>query len=76
MIKARAGNVVFLGLEARNIELLQAGRPMAMELKELGLPDVAIVIVYGETKEEIIATLERDTGLKMPQIHPEHDKPM
>lgn len=76
MIRARAGNFVFLGLEARNVELLKDGRPLPVRLAELGLPDITVVVVYGDTQADIIALLERETGLKVPTINPVNDKPI
>lgn len=76
MIKARSGNLVILGLEPKNIALLQQGKPIPIYLKEMGLPDITIAIMYGETHDEIIATIKRETGLKAPNINPVNDKPV
>jgi predicted transcriptional regulator len=72
MIKARAGNVVLLGLEPRNIELLKKGNPIMVRLSELGVPncDVVVAIMYGDTQEAIVAKIEAATGLKVPVIEP------
>jgi hypothetical protein len=76
MIKARAGNVVILGLEARNVELLKEGKPMYIKLAELGLPDIGIVIMYGDTPDQIVARIESTTGLKVPEIDPVNELPV
>lgn len=76
MIKARAGNVAILGLEARNVDLLKEGKPMYIKLGELGLPDISIVILYGDTHAEIVARIESTTGLKMPVIEPVNELPV
>lgn len=76
MIKARAGNVVILGLEARNVELLKEGKPMYIKLAELGLPDIVVAIVYGDTHQDIVAQIEATTGLKVPVIDPVNQLPV
>lgn len=65
MIKAWArvgtdGHLVFLGLSAGNVTLLQEGRPLVARLDELGIPgldNIQIVIHYGETEASILAEL-------------------
>jgi hypothetical protein len=76
MIKARAGNAVILGLEARNIELLQQDKPILVKLKELGLPDITLVIMHGATQADIVAKIESETGLKIPDIDPVNERPL
>jgi len=46
MLKALAGNKVFLGLEKMNVEKLKEGLPMLVRLKELGLPNIKIAIAF------------------------------
>jgi predicted transcriptional regulator len=77
MIKARAGNIVILGLEPRNLTRLQERKPMLIRLRELGIDtDIVIAIMYGDDHQDITAQIERDTGLKMPDIDPVNDKPI
>lgn len=77
MIKARAGNVVILGLEAGNIARLKEGKPMLIKLRELGVQtDAAVVIVYGDTHLDIVTAIEREIGLKVPDINPVNQKPI
>lgn len=47
---------IIIGLEAGNVERLKQGKPIAFDLKELGLVGM-VMIVYGETKETIYAEL-------------------
>jgi hypothetical protein len=78
MIKARSGNLVIFGLEAKNIERLKAGDPMLFKMSELGKagPDDVVAILYGETQDEILAAIEKQFGLKMPKIDPVNEKPL
>jgi hypothetical protein len=77
MIKARSGNLVVFGLEAKNIERLKAGDPMLIKMSEVGKagPDDVIVILYGDTQDDIIAEIEKKLGLKMPKIDPINERP-
>ena len=52
MLKARAGDTVFFGLSARNLELLRAGRPIKIDLQDIGMTGTAIIF-YGETEEKM-----------------------
>ena len=52
MIKARAGEHVFFGLSERNLELLRQGKPIKVDLGDLGLAG-CVVIFYGETEEKM-----------------------
>lgn len=77
MIKARAGNVVILGLEPGNLVRLQERKPMLIKLRELGLDtDIVIGIMYGDDQQDIVAQIERDTGLKVPDIEAVNDRPI
>lgn len=64
MIRARAGNVVLLGITRGNIERLMKGQPMHISGDDpaIGLPGITIAIMYGET-EDAIATELREHGL-------------
>ncbi|WP_221622907.1 hypothetical protein [Burkholderia ubonensis] len=50
MLKAKAGNTIFLGLSKRNVELLKEGKPIAFDASAIGIDGHTIVIMYGETE--------------------------
>ncbi|KVN94996.1 hypothetical protein WJ69_07280 [Burkholderia ubonensis] len=50
MLKAKAGNTIFLGLPKRNVDLLKEGKPIAFDASEIGIDGHTIVIMYGETE--------------------------
>jgi hypothetical protein len=66
MIKASAKTalgvpVLFLGLSGENVARLAAGEPIrvsAEAMRELGLPQVEVVIHYGKTEDDILAELK------------------
>lgn len=58
MIKAKAGDLVIFGLSARNLELLQQGKPIMIDMAELGLGG-RTMIFFGRTEEEMQLDLER-----------------
>lgn len=49
------------GLSKRNIELLKQGKPILIDLNEMGL-DAEIGILYGETEQAILKTLKPYIG--------------
>lgn len=55
VLKDDSGNrLVIFGLEPRNIELLQLGKPILIKMEDLGMPETGhVVIMFGETKEQI-----------------------
>ena len=55
MIKARAGTAIIFGLSEQNVQLLKQGRPIHINLQEIGIANGTITIFYGPT-EEIIET--------------------
>lgn len=60
MIKAvgnsESGRVLFFGLSRRNVEKLQEGKPIVVDLADLGLRDGGLVVIaFGETEESIKA---------------------
>lgn len=57
-VDGQDANVIFFGLEQGNIELLKKGKPIVVDLRELGLEGQA-VISYGETKADIMRDLEK-----------------
>lgn len=63
MVKAAGTNedgrpLTVFGLEPENVRRLQAGKPIRVDMRELGRPEMGIVlIVFGETREEIAESL-------------------
>jgi len=51
------GPLVFLGLSAENLRLLQEGRLILVQMSELGF-EGRIVIFYGETEEQMLHELK------------------
>jgi hypothetical protein len=67
MLRARLSNGVFvLGLDAENIRRLQAGQPILVSLAEMGGDD-DVLIMAGETLNDIAADLEKVTLQKLPK---------
>ena len=66
MLKARTNEGTFiLGLDAENIKRLQAGKPILLSLAEIGGTD-DILIMYGETIDDMERELQRNTGRPLP----------
>ena len=59
MIKARAGNAVIFGLSRLNLEKLQEGKPIAFDGGEVGLDGTRIMIMFGETENDIVRELTK-----------------
>lgn len=51
MLKARAGDMMFFGLSERNIELLRKGRPIHVDLTDIGMKG-EVIIFYGVDEED------------------------
>lgn len=67
MLRARLNNGVFIfGIDAENVKRLKAGNPIIVSLAELGGTD-DVVIMYGETLEDIQRELEEAQGAPLPQ---------
>lgn len=58
MIKAKIGNVAVLGITEENIKLLKEGKPVRVKLKEMNMPDIEVVILYGKTEQDIYNELK------------------
>lgn len=54
--------VVVLGLSGENVVRLMQGRPVPLDMAELGLPSLQVVIVYGDTEDAIRQDLVRSFG--------------
>jgi hypothetical protein len=59
MIKARAGELVIIGLSRKNIEKLQEGLPIYFDGKEVHLDGCKFLITFGETEHAIIEDLNK-----------------
>jgi len=52
--------VLFLGLTGENVTRLAAGEPIRVstaQMRELGLPEVEVVLHYGRTEQDILDEL-------------------
>lgn len=58
MLKARSGDDLIFGLSARNVELLMQGKPISINLRDLGLDKGRVMIFYGATEEDMKRELE------------------
>lgn len=58
MLKARSGDDLIFGLSALNVERLMEGKPIAVNLTDLGLPKGRVLIFYGKTEQDMKAELE------------------
>lgn len=67
MIQAYAGDLLMIGVTRGNIEKLTAGQPIFVA--ELHRPVRALVIVFGETKPDVIAAVERATSIPFEESH-------
>jgi hypothetical protein len=74
MIKASANNgtLIIIGLSRKNVEALQAGRPIDVGLSEMGMGDKRLVILFGETEESLMKDL---MGEDNPTVKVSTDKP-
>jgi hypothetical protein len=62
VIVARLSNGAFLlGVDAKNIELLKAGKPIVKRLEEFGGKDI-VYIMYGDDLDNIKAQIEAVFG--------------
>lgn len=58
MLKARSGDDLVFGLSALNVERLMEGKPISIDLRDLGLPKGRVMIFYGKTESDMKADLE------------------
>lgn len=58
--------LLVIGLEAGNIDRLKRGQPIMFPSEQLEVPGFDIAIHYGDTKEDMVADLERH-GVIVPQ---------
>jgi hypothetical protein len=65
--------VLFLGLSGENVTRLAAGEPIrvsATAMRELGLPQIEVVLHYGRTEDDIRAELKAH-GVQLEEIRDE-----
>lgn len=69
MLKAtmRNGRLVLLGLSELNIQKLKEGKPILVNGGDVGIPGKEIVIMYGQTEQDIAKELEQLTGQNLSQ---------
>lgn len=67
MLKARAADYVFFGLSEKNVSRLKQGKPIKINMVELGLTG-HVIIFYGVTeaamREDLIDLVGPDTVFK------------
>jgi hypothetical protein len=76
----QGGTVLGLGLSRVNVAFLTEGKPILVHGKDLGMPELAsIVIFFGETERDLVAELNKRGALgpdtivhPMPTAEPEH----
>jgi hypothetical protein len=66
VLKAKAGDLVILGVTRENIERLVEGKPILVNLDELGIPGKSCVIMFGETPVDIITEIKK-AGFDIPK---------
>ena len=63
--KGSDGPLIGFGLSRRNIELLKQGKPIKINLADMGLPSGTIMIFYGKTEaamaKEMLPFLDENT---------------
>ena len=72
--RADGTKLLLLGVDERNVERLKAGKPIMVEGGPLGLPNVAVAIMYGETMQAIIDEL-KEAGISVPDHVPDDITP-
>lgn len=58
---ARAGDIIFVGLEEENIKRMKADLPFAHSMREVGKP-FELVIYYGENYDALVAKMREAVG--------------
>lgn len=72
MIKAKCndGTLIF-GLSKENVDRLKQGKPILINLKDIGLEDRQVIIMYGETEEKMYEDLVDLIDINKTKIHDE-----
>lgn len=66
MLQAYIDDLVVVGITRKNVEKLTAHQPMKIDLRR---PVSQVLVVFGETKPDIIAELEASGGVQFEQAH-------
>jgi hypothetical protein len=66
MLQAYIDDLVVIGITRKNVEKLTAHQPMKVDLRR-GVTQM--LVVFGETKPDIIAELETAGGIQFEQAH-------
>jgi hypothetical protein len=53
------GDLYGFGLSAGNVEYLKQGKPIVIDMREMGVSNMTIVLLYGETEETIAEELKK-----------------
>lgn len=56
------GTFILLGLSHENVKRLEEGKPISVDLKEMGLNDGHLMIFVGETEQTMEADIRRMMG--------------
>jgi len=60
-VTARAGNLIIVGLEEKNLEKLRAGQPFHHHMQEVGAP-FELVIFYGKDMADLETIIKTGCG--------------
>jgi hypothetical protein len=66
MLKARAGDLVILGLSDENLKRLKAGQPIKFAGADLRLDGVQTVLIFNAPTEADMERLMREQGYVIP----------
>jgi hypothetical protein len=66
-LRTKRGELVGLGLTAKNLELLREGKPIHFDGVTCGVPGYEFAIMYGETEQAIVDQL-RSSGVALPSL--------
>lgn len=70
MIRARLSDGTFLlGIDAENVRRLKDGKPIYVNLRQLGGSD-QVLIMYGDDQQAILQELEKANGGALPPAQP------
>lgn len=61
------GRVVILGLTPSNIRELQAGNPIKVDCRQLGIRGITVVVMAGETRDAMVDELVQGNVLSQGQ---------
>lgn len=71
IVREKGRVMIGLGLSAYNMDLLKQGRPIKIDIAELGVGTGDIVLFYGDTEESMMADLQA-AGFELPAQHEWH----